>query len=152
MACGSKADRFHTRGAPGFAGEQQWAAQVVKPETNANAAPELQGTGCCRGVVTAEVVVVTDPRKCNELNGKILVARQTDPGWAPLFPLSCGLLVERGSLLSHSAIVAREMGIPAVVAVKGLLRTLRTGDRVTFDGSTGRIRVHPRHQSTGKAA
>lgn len=145
-------DRFHTRGAPGFAGMQQWSSQEIKPAPDTTAEQELQGTGCCRGVVTAEVVVVENPRQCNDLNGKILVARQTDPGWVPLFPLSSGLLVERGSLLSHSAIVAREMGIPAVVAVKGLLRTLRTGDRVTLDGSTGRIQIHPRRQSTGKAA
>ncbi len=145
-------DRFYTRGAPGFAGAQQWAAQVVQPETDHTTERYLQGTGCCRGVVSAEVVVVTNPRQCNDLNGKILVARQTDPGWAPLFPLASGLLVERGSLLSHSAVVAREMGIPAVVSIKGLLHTLSTGDRVTLDGSTGCIQVHPRPCATGKAA
>ena len=48
--------------------------------------------------------------------GEILVAERTDPGWIMLFPGAAGLLVERGSLLSHSAIVARELGIPAVVA------------------------------------
>ena len=145
-------DRFHTRGAPGFAGAQQWADQVVQPVLDHTGERYLQGTGCCRGVVTAQVVVVTNPRQCNDLNGKILVARQTDPGWAPLFPLASGLLVERGSLLSHSAVVAREMGIPAVVSVKGLLRTLSTGDRVTLDGSSGRIQVHPAPCATGKAA
>jgi pyruvate,water dikinase len=54
-----------------------------------------------------------------------------------LFPSAAGLLVERGSLLSHSAIVAREMGIPAVVALAGVTRWLKDGDWVELDGRTG---------------
>jgi pyruvate,water dikinase len=68
-----------------------------------------------------------------------MVAQQTDPGWIVLFPSISGLIVEKGSLLSHSAIVAREMGIPAVVGVKNATRLLRDGDRVRLDGSTGTI-------------
>lgn len=49
--------------------------------------------------------------------GRILVADHTDPGWIMLFPAASGLLVEHGSLLSHSAIVSREMGIPSVVSI-----------------------------------
>jgi pyruvate,water dikinase len=71
--------------------------------------------------------------------GEILVAPRTDPGWIMLFPSASGLLVEYGSLLSHSAIVAREMSIPAIVSVRGLTAWLSTGDEVEFDGSTGRI-------------
>ena len=56
-----------------------------------------------------------------------------------LFPSAAGLLVEHGSLLSHSAIVAREMGIPAVVSIEGLTAWIRTGDVVELDGSTGRV-------------
>ena len=69
-----------------------------------------------------------------------MVAPQTDPGWLPIFPLFKGIIVERGSLLSHSAIVAREIGIPAVVGVRGVTRTLKDGDMVEMDGSKGVIR------------
>jgi pyruvate,water dikinase len=81
--------------------------------------------------------VVTDPRNARLQEGDILVAERTDPGWVMLFPAAAGLLVERGSLLSHSAIVAREMGIPAVVSVPDLTRWLKDGDWVELDGTTG---------------
>ena len=98
-----------------------------------------KGIGCCPGQISGRVRVVFNPREANFEKGEILVAETTDPGWVMLFPACSGLLVERGSLLSHSAIVAREMGIPAVVAVSGLTQWLQTGDHVEFDGSTGLI-------------
>jgi pyruvate,water dikinase len=70
----------------------------------------------------------------------ILVAEHTDPGWILIFPSAAGLLVERGSLLSHAAIVARELGIPAVVSIPGVTRWLRDGDWVEIDGSSGLVR------------
>ena len=57
-----------------------------------------------------------------------------------LFPSASGILVERGSLLSHSAIVSRELGIPAVVGITGLLDNIKTGDMVELDGTTGIVR------------
>jgi pyruvate,water dikinase len=57
-----------------------------------------------------------------------------------LFPSAAGLLVERGSLLSHSAIVARELGIPAIVSVPDVTHWLKTGDEVELDGSRGIVR------------
>ena len=57
-----------------------------------------------------------------------------------LFPAAAGLLVERGSLLSHSAIVAREMGIPAIVSITDVTRWLQTGDEVEMDGARGVVR------------
>lgn len=89
------------------------------------------------------MVLVRDPSEPVELKGRILVAERTDPGWTVLFPLASGLLVQRGSLLSHSAIVAREIGLPCVVAVAGLMETLRTGDWVEMDGAAGTVRRVP---------
>jgi pyruvate,water dikinase len=78
------------------------------------------------------------------LNGEILVAERTDPGWIMLFPSAMGLLVERGSLLSHSAIVAREMGIPSIISIAGVTRWLKDGDWVELDGGSGVVcRVKP---------
>ncbi len=96
-----------------------------------------QGLGCCPGVVQGPVRVIDDPRTARLQRGEILVAERTDPGWILLFPAAAGLLVERGSLLSHSAIVAREMGIPAIVAISGVTRWLRDGDQVELNGATG---------------
>jgi pyruvate,water dikinase len=61
-----------------------------------------------------------------------------------LFPAASGILVERGSLLSHAAIVAREMGIPAIVSIDGLTSWLKDGDQVEFDGASGVLtRIQP---------
>jgi rifampicin phosphotransferase len=102
---------------------------------------DLKGIGCCPGRVRARVQVVHDPNAIVSLNGDILVTSSTDPGWVTLFPSASAIIVERGSLLSHSAIVSREMGIPCIVGVTGLLKTLKTGDEVEMDGSTGEIRI-----------
>ncbi len=76
-------------------------------------------------------------RRADLKYGEILVAERTDPGWIIVFPSAAGVLVERGSLLSHSAILAREMGIPAIVSISGVTAWLNDGDWVELDGSTG---------------
>ncbi len=110
----------------------------------------LQGLGCCPGVVRGPARVVTDPRQAVLKMGDVLVAERTDPGWIMLFPCAAGLLVERGSLLSHSAIVAREMGIPAVVSLAGVTRWLKDGDWVELNGETGVVvKLPPPAQEVG---
>jgi len=101
---------------------------------------ERRGIACCPGRVRAQVCVVRDPRGAQLPRGKILVAERTDPGWIMLFPSAAGLLVERGSLLSHSAIVSRELGIPSIVSIPGLMDWLRDGDEVEMDGGSGVVR------------
>ena len=99
----------------------------------------LQGVGACPGVVRGQVRVVEDPRGARLEPGEILVARQTDPGWVVLFPQAAGLLVERGSVLSHSAIVSRELGLPCVVSLPGVMDWIETGERVEMDGTSGTV-------------
>ena len=103
----------------------------------------LTGTGASPGRVTGRVRVVLEPRGARLEAGEILVARQTDPGWVVLFPSAAGLLVERGSLLSHSAIVSRELGLPCIVSLPGITTLLKTGDLIEMDGATGVVRLVP---------
>ncbi len=128
-------DRFDTRG-PLYHGHDFRRAAQVTPDTG----DERRGLGCSPGVVRGTVRVVADPTTVDLQQRSILVAEHTDPGWIMIFPTALGVLVERGSLLSHAAIVARELGIPAVVSIPGVTRWLRDGDVVEFDGSTGIIR------------
>ena len=100
-----------------------------------------QGLGCSPGRVTGAVRVVVDPRLVDLRERAILVAAHTDPGWIMAFPSALAVVVERGSLLSHAAIVARELGIPAVVSVEGITEWLRDGDVVEVDGAAGTIRI-----------
>jgi rifampicin phosphotransferase len=125
-------DRFTTRGAAALAARE---ARIEAPEG------ALKGTPCSPGRVRGRVRVIHDPHGDLRLDGEILVAARTDPGWVPLFPSASGLLVERGSPLSHSAIVARELGLPTIVNVPGLLLRLKDGMMIEMDGAAGTIAV-----------
>lgn len=134
-------DRFSTRGPLHRHAELRAdppAGSAPDPAAGADG-DRMQGVGACPGVVRGRVRVVDDPAAAVLQAGEILVARQTDPGWVVLFAAAAGLLVERGSLLSHSAIVSREMNLPCVVTLPGLLDWLHTDDEVEFDGRTGVI-------------
>ena len=104
----------------------------------------LLGTPCCPGMVEGLARVVSHPADAHGLNQEILVTHRTDPGWVPLYPACKGIIIERGSLLSHSAVVARELGIPTIVGVDGnLLARLKTGDPIKMDGQKGEIYLLP---------
>ena len=132
------ADRFETFGLPyhrnRFQGRPQPAPQ--SPRTASCAAPAAAPASS-----PGPVKVLRTPSEDARLDGEILVAERTDPGWVPLYPSVSGLLIERGSILSHSAIVAREMGIPTIVGIAGLVETLKTGQVVTMDGGAGTVRL-----------
>jgi rifampicin phosphotransferase len=132
-------DRFETRGAV-YQGNRFHAPAAVDAPSSASSAGETrQGIGCCPGVVRGRVRLISDPRNAHLGQGEILVAERTDPGWIMLFPAAAGVVVERGSLLSHSAIVARELGIPTIVAARGVLGWLAERDLVEMDGGAGTI-------------
>ncbi|MCC6628378.1 MAG: hypothetical protein IT340_13390 [Chloroflexi bacterium] len=128
-------NRFRTRG-PVVLGQIE-AAPVAAP-----AGGPLTGAGASPGRVTAPCQVVRDPRQAGDVAGRIIVAEATDPGWVALLAAAAGLVVERGGLLSHSAIVARELGLPTIVGVAGATATFHSGQWLTIDGATGRIEVH----------
>jgi pyruvate,water dikinase len=130
------ADRFETFGLPYSRNRLRGRPRAAVVEADG----VLRGTGCCPGIVTGPVKVLRTPNEDAKLDGEILVAERTDPGWVPLYPAVSGLLIERGSILSHSAIVAREMGIPTIVGIAGLVETLKTGQVVTMDGAAGTVR------------
>lgn len=113
----------------------------VKLPDGTGIAETLNGLGCCPGIVRGRARVITDPKGAVIHPGEILVAQRTDPGWIMLFPVASGVLVEYGSLLSHAAIVVREMGIPAVVSVKGLFANVNTGDLLELDGEKGSVAI-----------
>ncbi len=101
----------------------------------------LKGIPSGAGVVKGEVKLVTNPKEAS-VEDKIILAYRTDPGWIVLFPLCKGLIVEKGSILSHSAVVAREMGIPAVVNVPGAVKIIKDGSEVKLDGIKGEIHIY----------
>ena len=140
--------RFQSRGSVyrSVAGARQYS-EAVTPGAGSAIGPDpertyqVQGTGCSAGIVRGIVTIVRDPRTADIAAGSILVAEHTDPGWILVFPKARGVIVERGSQLSHAAIVARELGIPAIVSLRGATTWLQNGDEVEMNGATGVVRV-----------
>ncbi|WP_225978128.1 phosphoenolpyruvate synthase [Gandjariella thermophila] len=126
--------RFTTRGSV-YWGE-------LRPDVPADPAGDggtrLRGTPCSPGVVTGEARVVDNPR---EVGSKIVVTYRTDPGWVGVLPSAAALVIERGSPLSHVAIVARELGVPTVVQIPDLTTRVRTGMTLTVDGGQGTVEI-----------
>lgn len=111
------------------------------PEEEREKASCLYGTPCSPGVVRGEVLVVERPQETLDAENRILVTKMTDPGWVFLIHQSAGIIAEKGSLLSHTAIITRELGKPAVVGLSHAAELLRTGDEVELDGDAGTVRV-----------
>ncbi|MCR8844554.1 PEP-utilizing enzyme [Paenibacillus sp. SC116] len=100
----------------------------------------LVGIAVSGGTVTGRARIIFDPVNDSGLEpGDILVTRSTDPGWTPLFKIAAGLVVEKGGMLSHCAIVAREFGIPAIAAVERATSRIADGDILILHGDTGEI-------------
>jgi phosphohistidine swiveling domain-containing protein len=125
---------------PSWQGEPTPVKRETEPAERANDVV-LQGTGSSPGVVEGTVRVVTDPAEAEVEVGDILVARTTDPSWASIMFLCSGLVVDIGGLLSHAAVVARELGVPCVMGTEVGTAVLRSGDRCRVDGNTGVVEV-----------
>lgn len=125
-------------------------SETQLPHTTAEESPAiksdhesiLRGLGACGGTVTANAALLNDVTEFDRLSrGDILVTRQTDPGWGHLFFLIQGLVIERGGMLSHGAILAREYGIPTVVGVPHATREIRHGQRLAVNGDRGTVEL-----------
>ena len=112
-------------------------------EDKANQDPHiLMGTPCCPGIVEGTVRVANNVADTVDLKGEILAIEKTDPGWIPLLPCCSGLLIERGNLLSHSAVIARELDIPTIVDISGgLMEKLKSGQKIHVDAGKGLIHI-----------
>jgi pyruvate,water dikinase len=112
-------------------------AVLAGPGTAGAAGTEITGVAAGSGVVEGRARVVTDPEKTDLDEGDVLVCEATDPGWISLFVVAGGVVTDLGGMLSHGAIVAREMGLPCVVGTKTASATIRDGQRIRVDGDRG---------------
>lgn len=101
----------------------------------------IPGLGVSAGTVEGRARVILEAATPGTEAGDILVTTYTDPSWTPLFLTVAGLVTEAGGQMSHGAVVAREYGIPAIVAVKDATRRIRDGQRIRVDGTTGVITI-----------
>jgi phosphohistidine swiveling domain-containing protein len=104
--------------------------------------PVYWGRAASPGIARGPVRRVVAPRELVAVeSGEVLLARTTDPGWTPVFRRIAALVTETGGLLSHGAVVAREYGLPAVVAAVGTFEGLHDGQWVEVDGGLGKVSV-----------
>lgn len=102
----------------------------------------LAGLGVSPGRAEGRARVLTSVADLAELRrGEVLVCEATSPGWTPAFDRIAACVCDQGGMLTHAAIIAREYGVPAVCAVGGASTTIRTGDLLAVDGTTGEVRV-----------
>lgn len=99
------------------------------------------GVASSNGTVEGEVLIIEKPTAQIDTKDKILVTKMTDPGWVFLIADAKGIIAEKGSLLSHTAIISRELGKPAVVGVCNITKLLKNGDTVRLDGEKGEITI-----------
>jgi len=125
-------ERFETTGIP-------YLDSQLEAKEKPSIVRKLRGTPCSSGPACGPAKVVLDPGRVNGDKGHILVARSTDPGWVFLMISAKGIVTERGSILSHTAIIGRELGIPTIVGVKNATRLIPDGARLQIDGGTGEI-------------
>jgi len=100
----------------------------------------IQGQGCSSGIINGKVTVMKN-FKLPKNKIDIAVVSHTDPGWTPLFGLVKGLIVEHGGLLSHAAIISRELGLPCIIGVKDATKILKNNQFVEINGDTGVIKI-----------
>ena len=105
-------------------------------------ASEIKGLPGSAGQAEGRVRILNSPEEGNQLQpGEILVAITTNVGWTPIFPRAAAVITDVGAPLSHAAIVARELGIPAIVGCFNATSLLKNGDRVRIDGGAGIVEI-----------
>lgn len=130
--------------------ESEFSVDEIETELRGRAAEPAPPAGVLKGFtaartsqdrVSGEALVLADFDPAADFTGKILVTRQTDPGWTIVFPLLKGIIVERGGMLSHAAIVARELRIPCIIGVERAVAGVLQGSLVEMHMNTGEVHV-----------
>jgi phosphohistidine swiveling domain-containing protein len=131
----------------GFELPERWTGSPVpqriasRPDDNRPDAVVL-GVAVSPGVVEGRARIVHDPFGDVDFEpGDILVCETTDPSWVVLFQLASAVVIDVGGAMSHGAIVARELGIPAVINTRDGTRIIKDGARIRVDGAAGRVDI-----------
>ena len=102
---------------------------------------ELIGIPCSSGIVEGYALVVETTKNIKNVKDKILITKMTDPGWVFLLATCKGVISEKGSLLSHTAIISREIKVPSIVGVDDVTNIIKTNDYIRMNANTGEIEI-----------
>jgi pyruvate,water dikinase len=118
---------------------QAWLPKEMDEDPNATV---FEGLGVSGGKITGKARVIHSADEFDQMQqGEILVTAMTTPAWTPLFAMAKGIVTDFGGPLSHSSIVAREYGIPAVLGTGGTSRVIVSGQTITVDGDNGVVKI-----------
>jgi len=106
----------------------------------------LEGIPTSNGKVKGEALVIEDINNKYDVKDKILITKMTDPGWVFLLATAKGVISEKGSILSHTAIISREIKIPSIVGVEDATSIIKTGDIISMDATNGKIKIIKRRK------
>lgn len=121
--------------------------QIIVGSSRESGRDFLRGSPVSPGQVTGIARILASASQLSELRaGDIVVTRAATPDWTPAFAVAAAFVSDTGGPLSHSSIIAREFGIPAVMGVQRATATIREGQKITVDGATGVIRLHEEEQ------
>ena len=125
-----------------YKGMWDWPAIYERSKEAKQPSGTLRGLGASAGVVEGIARVVESPEQFDQVQkGELLVCKMTSPAWVVLFTKIAGLVTDSGGALSHSAVVSREFGIPAVVGTRIATQTIKTGQRVRVNGAAGIVEI-----------
>jgi len=128
-------------GEPGMGAFAEFFGSPIEQDESSNV---IVGAAASRGTVTGIARVITRLEESERLQpGEILVCEMTMPAWTPLFAVAAAVVTDSGGVLSHSAIVAREYGLPCVVGTTSGTRRIADGQRITVDGTAGTVTIEP---------
>ncbi|MDT4920414.1 MAG: rifampicin phosphotransferase [Pseudonocardiales bacterium] len=120
----------------------QWPRRTARPVLPVAEGDVLHGVGVSPGTVRGIARIIVDPFETGDFApGDILIAPQTDPAWTPLFLSAAAVVNNVGSIITHSVIVCRELGLPCVVAVADATKRIPDGAQIEVDGLAGTVRV-----------
>lgn len=121
-----------------------WVASEALPDLNTVVSSgSLEGQGVSPGIAEGVALVLENPNDAlnSDFTNFILVTKNTDPAWVYIMSRSQGLVSEKGSLLSHTAIIGRELNIPTIVGVKMATQKIKNGERIRIDATKGTIEI-----------
>lgn len=122
--------------------DQIWVEQVQTSKKPKNSSKLLNGIACSSGIIEGKAYIARSVSEAEKMpNGMIMVTKFTDPAWTVYFSKITGLITETGGMLSHGAIISREYGIPAILAVPDALKIIQTGDLIRMNGADGSIEI-----------
>ncbi len=122
--------------------DEIWIEQVELSKKPRKSSKLLNGIACSSGITEGKAYIARSVAEAEKMpNGMIMVTKFTDPAWTVYFSKIIGLITETGGMLSHGAIISREYGIPAILAVPDALKLIKTGDSIRMNGSDGSIEI-----------